>query len=96
MDGAMPTSATEKHLRTQLDELQRRYETITDRIAALDTDIGRELDSERKLVLQDRRRDLIAERNQIAADIERIEQQLAGFPTTRTSSTVQTLSLIHI
>lgn len=74
----MSSSATEKHLRTQLDELQRRYDTLTKRIAALDTDVGRELDSERKLVLQERRGDLVAERDRVLAEITTIELQLGG------------------
>lgn len=73
----MPTSATEKHLWTQLDELQRRYDALAKRIAALDTDIGREMDLERKLTLRERRCDLAAERDQIATDMDRIECQLA-------------------
>jgi len=73
----MPISATDRHLGVQRDELQRRYDTLTKRIAALDTDIGREWDSERKLVLHERRADLVGERDLIARDIVRIEQQLA-------------------
>lgn len=85
----MPTSATERHLRTQLDELQRRYDTLAKRIAALDTDIGREMDSERKLTLRERRSDLAAERDQIATDMERIERQLATLGATPISGTTQ-------
>ncbi len=73
----MPTPATDHHLKTQQAELQRRYDTLTRRIAALDTDIGRELDSERKLVLAERRAELAAEREQVAQDLERIARQLA-------------------
>ena len=71
----MPTSATEKHLRTQLEEFQRRYEDLTRQIAALDIDIGRETEEFRKQPLRDRRGDLSAEREQIAAEMTRIEQQ---------------------
>jgi hypothetical protein len=74
----MPTSATEKHRRTQLDELQRKYDTLTKRIAAVDTDIGRELDSERKLILQERHADLVAEREQNAAEMKRIEDEVVS------------------
>ena len=82
----MPTSATEKHLRTQLDELQRQYDTLTKRMAALDTDIGRELDSERKLVLQERRADLDAERKQIVVGLTQIDQQLSSLEIAQNSS----------
>ncbi len=71
------SQSTEHHLTTQQAELQRRYDTLTRRIAALDTDIGRELDSERKLVLTERRAELAAEREQVAQDLERIARQLA-------------------
>jgi len=74
----MPPSSTEQHLRIQLTELQRRHDILTRRISALDTDIGRELDSERKLSLQDRRSDLAAEREQVSADIAQIDRQLSG------------------
>ena len=80
----MSLSASEMHLKTQVDELRRRYDTLTKRIAALDTDIGRELDSERKLTLSERRADALAERDQIAADVARIEQQLVEISATST------------
>ena len=54
--------AAKRHLRQQLVELQGRYETLSNRIAALDTDLGRTLDSEHKLTLQERRQELVAER----------------------------------
>ena len=73
----MPTSATEAHLRTKLNELKRRYTKLTERIAALDTDIGRELDLERKLTLQERHAEAITERDQVVAEMARIEQQLS-------------------
>ncbi len=83
-------SSTELHLKTQLAGLQRQYDTLTKRIAAVVTDIGRELDSERKLVLETRRADLVAERDQIAADMARIEQQLAtsGSATAHDATTI--------
>jgi len=71
-------SAATRHLRQQLTELQGRYETLSKRIAALDKDLGRALDSETKLVLQERRQELVEERDRSAADMARIEQQLAG------------------
>jgi len=82
----MPTAATEKHLKTQLDELQRRYDALTKRISALDTDVGRELDSERKLVLEERRADLAAERDRVLADLTEIEFRLSGTQGTATDA----------
>lgn len=70
--------AAKRHLRQQLVELQSRYETLSRRIAALDTDLGRELDSERKLALQQRRQELIAARGQLADEMTQIEQQLTS------------------
>lgn len=74
---ALPPSQR-RHLETQLAELEKRRVTLSKRIDALDTDIGRELDSKRKLVLEDRRADLEAERNQVAAQLASLEQQLAA------------------
>jgi hypothetical protein len=73
----METPSHEAHLRTQYQELQRRYTTLTNRVKALDTDIGRELDSERKLTLEDRLLALAGEREQVATDLARIERELA-------------------
>ena len=67
-----------RHLETQLVELEKRRVTLSKRIDALDTDIGRELDSERKLVLEERRADLESERDQVAAQLASIEQKLAA------------------
>lgn len=64
------------HLETQRSELQKRHTTLTRRIEAIDTDIGRELDGERRLVLDERRRDLASEREQVIASLAGIERQL--------------------
>ena len=50
-------------------EARRRYDQLTDLINALDTDIGRELDSERKHTLQEKRTDLVRERDTAAAEL---------------------------
>ncbi len=70
--------AAKRHLRQQLVELQGRYEMLSKRIAALDTDLGRTLDGEHKLTLQERRQDLVAERNQVAGEMSQIEEHLQG------------------
>ncbi len=67
-----------RHIETQLAELEQRRVTLSKRIGALDTDIGRELDSERRLALEDRRAALESERSQVAAQLASLEHQLAG------------------
>lgn len=47
-------------------EAQRQYDQLTARIAALDTDIGRELDSQHKYTMQEARSDLARERDVVA------------------------------
>ena len=70
--------ADTRHLSQQLVQSQNRYETLSKRIAALDKDLGRTLDSEHKLMLQERRRDLIVEREEVAKEMAQIEQQLGS------------------
>ncbi len=82
----MPTSTLETHLQTQAGELHRRYDTLTKRIAALDTDIGRELDSERKLVLQERRDDLVAARSRDMDELTEVELRLSSTQSTATQT----------
>jgi hypothetical protein len=67
-----------RHLRQQLAELQRRYETLSTRIAALDKDLSRTLDSEHKLTLGERRQELVTERDQVAKEMAQIERQLGS------------------
>lgn len=66
-----------RHMKTQVREFEERYARLSRRIEALDTDIGRELDSEHKLVLTERREDLYEEREQLVARIAELEVQLA-------------------
>ena len=68
--------AAKRHWRQQLAELQRRYETLSNRIAALDKDLGRTLDGETKLTLKERRQELVTERDQTAQEMAQIERQL--------------------
>jgi formylglycine-generating enzyme required for sulfatase activity len=66
---------TQQDLATKLGELQRRYETYTKRINALDTDIGRAMHSVERQVLGEQRDDLAAERDQIKLQMETLEAQ---------------------
>ena len=68
--------ASMRHLSQQLAELQGQYETLSNRIAALNKDLGRTLDSETKLTLTERRQELVTERSRVAEEMTRIEQQL--------------------
>jgi hypothetical protein len=52
-----------------LEELEESYRVLTARIVALDIDIGRETDSERRKTLTERRTGLAMEREKVAADI---------------------------
>lgn len=74
-------SASEQHLRTQLEERRIRYDVLTKRIAALDVDISREVDSLRSQVLEERRFDLASEREQVSIEIGRLEQKLSDAKT---------------
>ena len=71
-------SATRERLETQHDELKRSYETLTKRIQALDLDIGREHDTEKKQTLVERRAERVSEREEVITKLEEVEQQLAG------------------
>lgn len=59
-------------------EAQRRYDQLTARIAALDTDIGRSTDSEHKLTAQQARADLARERDAVAAEITAQDKRTNG------------------
>lgn len=61
----------------EAEELQRRFESLTKQITALDIDIGRENDEFRKQPLQDRRAGRTAERASIVEQLAEIERQLA-------------------
>lgn len=62
-----------RHADQVAQELEAKYQHLTKRIQALDTDLGRTLDAEERLVLQERRADLTVERDSIAAEQARIE-----------------------
>jgi len=69
-----------RHLETQLTEFEKRHATLTKRIDALLTDSDRELDTERRLVLQERQQDLVDERQQVVDQLVAIERQLGFQP----------------
>ncbi len=65
-----------RHLETRKSEIEASYATLSRRMVALDTDFSRELDSERKLTLEERRAELSAERDRQVEELEDIERQL--------------------
>ena len=70
------TSSEHERLQAELSRLQTQYDTWTRRIAALDTDIGRALGSLEKQVLEERRVDLLTEREKVAGQMQEIETRL--------------------
>ncbi len=74
----MASSVTENHLITKLGELQRRYKALTTQIAALDTDIGGQIEEFRKQPLRERLAGLVSDRDQIVAEMTSIQSQVTG------------------
>ena len=67
-----------RHLETRKGEIETSYARLSRRILALDADIGRELDFERKLTLEERRAELSAERERLVKELEDVERQLTA------------------
>ena len=65
-----------QRLEGELTRLQTQYDTYTRRIAALDTDIARALGSLEKQVLEERRDEVVTERQKVFDEMQRIEAQL--------------------
>lgn len=59
-------------------ELRQRFDTLTAHIASLDVDIGREMDVERRQVLQERRDEQAKERRQVANRLTALEIGVDG------------------
>ena len=76
--GASRPADNRVRLEGQLAEQDRQYKALTDKIAALDQDIGRTLDSEQKLTLKQRRDAREAERSAVSKKMSEIETQLAS------------------
>ena len=69
-----------RHMETRKGEIEASYARLSRQVAALDTDISRELDSERKLTLEERRAELSAKREDLVEELKDIERQLAAAP----------------
>lgn len=70
------TSVQRRLREQQAEELQRRFESLTRQIDALDVDIGRENEAFRKQPLEERRAGLEAERASVVSQLAEIEHQL--------------------
>lgn len=77
-DAQMSGNIERRHVEIQRQELDRRYNELTKRIAALDTDLEVELDSERKLVLKERRERAVTEREEVIGQLRKSERQLTS------------------
>ena len=75
------TPSQRRHLEQEYSELQRRWDSLTRAIAALDTDISRTLEQYRKQPLEERRAERAAEREQVASRMAQIETDLGIAPS---------------
>lgn len=76
--GSGSTPGQRRRKADRLAELQAKYDTFGRRIAALDTDIGRETDSLRRQVLEERKAEVVAERDAVAAEMGGLEHELGA------------------
>jgi len=77
---------------SELARLQNQYGTWTRRIGALDIDVGRATDSVQRQILDERRSDLLKERDGVASVVRQIEDRLAG-PDQQLRLTVHTATV---
>lgn len=67
----------QRNLRQRQLELQTEYDDLTGRLAAIAVDLGHSQDSEERLVLNRRRDVLVAQREGVVADLQRIESRVS-------------------
>jgi predicted nucleic acid-binding Zn-ribbon protein len=67
------TPSQHRHLEQEHSELQRRYDSLSRSIAALDTDISRTLEAFRRQPIEEIRAEQAAEREQVTSRIAHIE-----------------------
>lgn len=70
------TPIRRRHLEQRSQALQNPLRTYHDRVDALQNDIVRELDGERRMILEERLADVERKRREILAELEEIERQL--------------------
>ncbi len=71
-----PAAGESRRLENQWSELDRKYQDLTRHIAALDKDMEQTLDSERRLVTQERRDELAAQRDAVSIAMAELERRL--------------------
>lgn len=77
-----PADGERNRLRVQWSELDEKYQDLTRLLAAVDQDLGQAQDSERRLVLQERRDELATQRDAISATMAELERRLAEIGST--------------
>lgn len=75
------------------DELSDKYQVLCRRIKALDTDLLRELDSEKQVILEERRADVAKQRDAIGAQLALSGWQRADGQETMTDATQQMMDV---
>jgi len=63
-------------LQNQWSEMDQEYQVLTRHLAALDKDLGQALDSEQRLVKQERRDEMAAQRDATAVAMAGLERRL--------------------
>lgn len=79
------TPGERRHLEQERSELQRRYDSLTRSIGALDIDISRTLDAYRRQPLEEIRAERATDREQVAHLMVQIEEILGMTPTSQPS-----------
>jgi hypothetical protein len=76
----MLTPGQRRHYQQELRELEGEHKRLTKLVAALDKELGQTLDAERRVVLEERRADRRAQRNEVTARVSQIERLLGESP----------------
>ena len=82
------TTSSRDRLQTELNELEDRFNNLTRRLAAVNKDLGRALDSELKQTLEERQSELTGKREEVSKRMEQIERDLAKLQSLGATSDV--------
>ena len=77
-DPPLPEDGKRNRLRVKWSELDRKYQELTRLLGAVDKDLGHALDSERRLVLQEHRDELVVQRDDVSVAMADLERRMAG------------------